>query len=96
MHNAFKVLWRENRGEGQWSGTLYSGLRIDLDGKPVVITKLSHGLRVVQVLDETKYHWEGVSIPCQVSDALIKDARIFLSWDQRFQQHMTEYSRLMP
>lgn len=88
------VSWREKRGEGL-SETLYLGLRLMIEGRPVVVTKLSHGLRVLLIKDHTKYCFEGSSRQIKISENLAEEAGLMLEVDERFQQQLPEYEAIM-
>lgn len=95
MPKAEKVSWKESRADGL-SGTTYSGLRLELDQGPVLVSKLSHGLRVLLILDPEKYHFIGEASLVEVSNALVVETTLALKADLRFQKECTdEYSRLM-
>ena len=92
---AQKVSWREARGTG-WSKTLYSGLKIYTGNRIVIVSRLSHGLRVISMSDESKFDFVyPPSTPVHVSDGFVLLAGVFLMTDEAFQQMTPEYEKMM-
>ncbi len=50
------IEWREKRDGNRWSETLYMGLLVSLPtGEMVIVTRLSHGLRVLPYSELDQY-----------------------------------------
>lgn len=93
-----KVFWRERRGtdRSKLSETTYSGIRVALgDGRLVLITKLSHGLRVLLVNDDVDVFDETKTVNVAVPNYLVKAAQIAYQADLQFQMDGAGYDRLM-
>ena len=93
---AEKRSWKESRGD-EWSKTLYSGLYLVIKERPVLVSKLSHGLRVIPIVDPGKYRFvegEGCGqVP--VSNSFMLEVMFALEADFKFQDQVEEFERLM-
>lgn len=92
---AEKRTWRERRGTG-WSETQYRGLYLHIGLQELLISKLSHGLRVIEV--KTPGHYQFDQIPgrlVELSEAFVDEILYALAADQRFQARLGEYDRLL-
>ncbi len=93
---ATKRTWKERRGNGL-SETQYSGLELYLGDFAgfVIVTKLSHGLRVIDANDRTKFvpemHGDEVEIPQSFYNAVLKAFEA----DLEFQKRLSDYNKLM-
>lgn len=84
------VQWREARPNGGWSDTLYKGLKIQ-DGVSndhyLLVAKLSHGWRVMEVKDPSKIQFAVVPVlNVEIAEALMWRIQLFLVQDQGFQR----------
>jgi hypothetical protein len=86
--------WKEKRVGGK-SETTYRGLYIELDWQVLLVSKLSHGLRVIEVQNMDDYYFERESSEVELSttfwEAIVKAFRV----DQEFQKQLPEYKRLL-
>ena len=89
------IQWREKRREG-WSETCYSGIRFNLDGYVVVVSKLSHGLRALPFKHRSNYQYIAEPIDLVVPDQLVNAARKALAADGEFQQQLPTFEALSP
>jgi hypothetical protein len=88
------IKWREKRGDG-WSETLYTGIAAEIDGVPVIISKLSHGLRVLPKKADSEYQFEGEGSATQISESFIKAAKSAFDADKEFQTKLPEYQKAL-
>ncbi|SRR5258708_4557555 len=84
--------WREKRGDG-WSDTIYSGLFLEINGKPMLISKLSHGLRVLPRKGDSYYSFEGGPINVEISESFIDAAKVAFEANVEFQKRLDEYEQ---
>jgi len=92
---AEKRQWRERRHQG-WSETLYEGLFLYNLPFGILIARLSHGLRVIEIYALADYQF--VELPgaaVEVSKAFIQEALQALAADKKLQEQVTEFNRLM-
>ena len=85
--------WRERKADGQLSSTLYEGLRFTLvSGEEVLVSLLSHGLRVLTLEDENRYQWEFVGdTHIKISREFAHAAEAALEADRKFQGFTEQY-----
>lgn len=81
------VTWKEDR-DGEWSNTTYSGLRTEIDGREVLISKLSHGWRVFPIVDRKKYNFLFTEKITEIPFGLFTQVRLALKADTEFQVQM--------
>ena len=87
--------WKEKRGDG-WSETDYAGLLVKIDGKNYLISKLSHGLRVIPMKEDGYYKWTGSpNEKVEVSEEFMRKAMLALQADMAFQSCLPEYLSVM-
>lgn len=93
MIKAKKRTWREKK-ERIW-GSLYSGLHIQVEGHNILISKLWHGLKVIEITNPDCYNFtEDVEEYTEVSTNFVQEALIALSADTRFQKQLDEFDRV--
>lgn len=87
--------WKEKRGNG-WSETDYSGLLVNIDGKDYLISKLSHGLRVIPMKEVSYYLFKDASNKkVEVSEGFMRKAVLALEADVAFQSCLPEYLNVL-
>ncbi len=86
------IKWREKRGDG-WSETRYSGLAFEIDGIPVIVSKLSHGLRVLPRKADAEYSFEGDATKVEIPSSLIEAARAAFATDREFQKQIPNFEK---
>lgn len=93
---AEKRQWRELRGVS-WGATIYRGLYLPGGPHGILISKLSHGLRVIEIKHPTRYKFDPVSNPSvKVSERFVVEATRALAADKRLQAQIgEEYDRLL-
>lgn len=96
MLSAKKRIWREPRGSGL-SETRYKGLELylgDFDGF-VIVSKLSHGYRVLDANDRSKFIFEGEGSDVEISETFYNEVVHAFEADQRFQSQGDEFDTIM-
>ena len=97
MLKAKKRTWRERRGTGL-SETIYSGLEIyldDFDGF-LLVTQLSHGLRVLDANDRDKFVFnEKECVEVAISVYFYNEVVRMFEADMNLQALAAEFDRLM-
>ena len=86
--------WREKRGSG-WSETKYSGIEVVLGGQCCIISKLSHGLRVLKKKEDDYYLFENTPISVELSESFVQDALHAFEVDKKFQSRLAEYETII-
>ena len=87
--------WKERRN-GELGTTKYAGLFVEHEGRPIIISRLSHGLRVLRLTDQARYEFEDVLVnQVEVPDEFIEEALQCLAADERFQAQIPHYEALM-
>lgn len=94
--NATKRTWRERRGNGL-SETQYSGLELYLGDFAgfVIVTKLSHGLRVIDANKRTDFVFEGSETEVNITPTFYNAVLKAFEADMEFQAQLRTYRRLM-
>ena len=86
--------WQERRGENL-SATHYEGLYYPLGKHGILISDLSHGLRVLEIKDPDQYVFETPRPEVEVSKKFMDEALEAFVADKRFQYQRGEYRRAM-
>ena len=95
MSDVVKRQWRERRGDG-WSATVYSGLYFSkLGSNGLLVSKLSHGLRVLDAGDPRQYDVISSEPVAEVSPNFIKEVLQAYEADKRFQRQLSAYEAAM-
>ncbi len=90
-----KRTWRERRGE-DWSETLYEGLLLEYNSKKFLISKLSHGLRVLEMKSADHYLFESESeVEIELSKAFMSQIITTYAADMALQTHLGEYEAMI-
>ena len=87
--------WKERRN-GELGKTEYTGLFFSIEGSPIIISRLSHGLRVLRLTDQSRYEFESVpGREVEISDEFVNEALQCLASDEKFQAQIPLYEDLI-
>jgi hypothetical protein len=87
------IKWREKRGQDM-SNTIYSGIVVDnLNGQSLVVTQLSHGLRVLPFKDR-EVGLEGAGQTITLPDDFVAHVLAAYYADQAFQLQSAQFRQL--
>ncbi len=81
---AQRVRWREVRG-GKLSATVYAGVLTEVGNQKVLVSNLSHGLRVFPKRSDSEYCPYGDPVEIDVSVEFLAAVRKVFLADQEFQ-----------
>mgnify|MGYP003394802433 CR=1 FL=1 len=94
MRQAQICRWRENHGRG-WGSTIYSGLRIEIEGEHILISNLSHGLRAFRMTTSHHYEFIGNSSTVDVPDEFVDAVSGAIAADDEFRKWTPDFELLM-
>ncbi len=88
-------MWSEWRGD-TWSKTNYTGLYFLIKEWPVLVSRLSHGLRVIPIKNQKDYLF-GSILPAivEVPDSFIQEVETALEADVKFQKQIDVFEKAM-
>jgi hypothetical protein len=88
--------WRERRGK-EWGQTEYQGLLLEgpVDMPLLLVSKLSHGLRVIEMKNPGNYRFEEGVVLVEVSAEFLREVFAALEADRRFQQQLPYFESLI-
>jgi hypothetical protein len=86
---AERTQWFGMRADGTWSETLHKGFKIreaGENGNDLLLAKLSHGWRVIEVTDRNQFKFEQVILELvELPHEVLQEALRFLEVDHEFQ-----------
>lgn len=94
MQQAQICRWRENHGRG-WGSAINYGLRMEIDGDVLLVSRLSHGLRAFRLASVQQLEFIGKESPVDVPDEFVEAIRIALAADDEFRKWTSNFELLM-
>jgi len=87
--------WKELK-KGVLGQTVYTGLYFEIKGEPIVVSKLSHGLRVIPLLDQVGFQFiTDVERKVSIPDDFFSAAEKMLKADMEFQNWEVDFATIM-